>query len=43
MFMMDGSSQAALSTIFVISGGQFSRTGSPIVPIPRETYILDVP
>jgi len=26
-------------TIFVISGGQLILTGSPTVPIPRDTYM----
>jgi len=31
------------SVIFVISGGQFMRIGRPTQPMPRETYMFDLP
>src|SRR5208283_3913386 len=31
------------SVIFVISGGQLIRNGTPTVPMPRVTYICEFP
>ena len=36
-------SRTYCSVIFVISGGQFIRNGTPTVPIPRVTYICAFP